>query len=149
MPVITRSIIINVPVTMAYNQWTQFEEFPHFMEGIVEVTQIDDTTLHWVAEIGGRREEWEARITEQLPDEKIAWRSESGAMNSGVVTFQPINASQTKISLEIEYNPSGVVETVGDMMGYVSRQVEANLRRFKEFIESRDRESGAWRGKVA
>ncbi|MCJ7491605.1 MAG: SRPBCC family protein [Dehalococcoidia bacterium] len=149
MPVITKSIIINVPVTMAYNQWTQFEEFPHFMEGIVEVTQIDDTTLHWVAEIGGRREEWEARITEQLPDEKIAWRSESGAMNSGVVTFQPINASQTKISLEIEYNPSGVVETVGDMMGYVSRQVEANLRRFKEFIESRDRESGAWRGKVA
>lgn len=149
MPVITRSIIINVPVTMAYNQWTQFEEFPHFMEGIVEVTQIDDTTLHWVAEIGGRREEWEARITEQLPDEKIAWRSESGAMNSGVVTFQPINASQTRISLEIEYNPSGVVETVGDMMGYVSRQVEANLRRFKEFIESRDREAGAWRGKVA
>ena len=149
MPVITKSIIINVPVTMAYNQWTQFEEFPHFMEGIVEVTQIDDTMLHWVAEIGGRREEWEARITEQLPDEKIAWRSESGAMNSGVVTFQPINASQTKISLEIEYNPSGVVETVGDMMGYVSRQVEANLRRFKEFIESRDRESGAWRGKVA
>jgi uncharacterized membrane protein len=149
MPVITKSIIINVPVTMAYNQWTQFEEFPHFMEGVVQVTQIDDTTLHWVAEIGGRREEWEARITEQLPDEKIAWRSESGAMNSGVVTFQPINASQTKISLEIEYNPSGVVETVGDMMGYVSRQVEANLRRFKEFIESRDRESGAWRGKVA
>jgi len=149
MPVITKSIIINVPVTMAYNQWTQFEEFPHFMEGIVEVTQIDDTTLHWVAEIGGRREEWEARITEQLPDEKIAWRSESGAMNSGVVTFQPINASQTKISLEIEYNPSGVVETVGDMMGYVSRQVEANLRRFKEFIEPLDRESGAWRGKVA
>jgi len=149
MPVITKSIIINVPVTMAYNQWTQFEEFPHFMEGVVQVTQIDDTTLHWVAEIGGRREEWEARITEQSPDEKIAWRSESGAMNSGVVTFQPINASQTKISLEIEYNPSGVVETVGDMMGYVSRQVEANLRRFKEFIESRDRESGAWRGKVA
>jgi len=149
MPVTKKSIVVDVPVTMAYNQWTQFEEFPRFMEGVVEVKQLDETTLHWVAQIAGKREEWDARITEQLPDEKIAWRSESGAMNSGVVTFLAINQSQTMVTVEMEYNPSGIVEKIGEMTGQVERLVEADLQRFKEFIESRDRETGAWRGKVA
>jgi uncharacterized membrane protein len=149
MPEIKKAITVNVPVSTAYNQWTQFEEFPHFMDGVIEVKQLDDTTLHWVAQIGGQRKEWEARITEQVPDERIAWRSESGASNGGVVSFEPLGPNSTLVSLEMEYAPENVIESAADTMGFVSRRVKADLRRFKEFIEARGRETGAWRGKVA
>lgn len=145
---IEKSIEVNVPVSVAYNQWTQFEEFPRFMEGVKEVKQLDDTHLHWRAEIGGKEEEWQALITEQTPDYRIAWHSTSGAENSGAVTFHPIDDNRTEILLELSYEPEGVTENVGDMLGVVSRRIEGDLERFKEFIEARGSETGAWRGEV-
>jgi uncharacterized membrane protein len=148
MSVVEKSIEINVPVTTAYNQWTQFEEFPKFMEGVKQVKQIDDTHLHWKADIGGKEKEWDAEITEQIPDNRIAWRSRDGAMNAGVVTFHRLSDSTSKIMLQMEYGPEGVVENVGDTVGVVSQRVLGDLERFKRYIESRGRESGAWRGTV-
>jgi len=148
MSTIERSIEVNVPVRTAYNQWTQFEEFPHFMEGVKEVRQTDDTHLLWVAEIAGKQEKWNAEITEQRPDHRIAWRSTSGAQNAGVVTFHYINETTTRIMLQVEYDPEGIVENVGDRLGVVSRRVEGDLKRFKEFIEGRKVPTGAWRGEV-
>jgi uncharacterized membrane protein len=148
MSTIEESIVVDVPVSTAYNQWTQFEEFPRFMEGVERVHQLDDTRLHWVAEIGGKREEWDAEITEQHPDERVAWRSMSGARNAGVVTFHPLSASQTKVMLQLEYEPEGAAEKVGDALGMVSRRAKGDLERFKGFIESRGTETGAWRGEV-
>ncbi len=144
---VEKAIDVEVPVQTAYNQWTQFEEFPQFMDGVKEVRQLDDTRLHWVAEVGGRRREWDARITEQVPDHVIAWRSEAGEENAGMVQFEPVNG-HTRVILRMEYEPSGMMETVGDKAGFVSRQVEGDLKRFKEFIEHRGRETGAWRGSV-
>ena len=148
MATIEKSIDVDVPVRTAYNQWTQFEEFPRFMEGVEKVEQIDDTHLRWVASIGGKRKEWTARITEQIPDARIAWTSEEGAKNGGVVTFHKLAPDRTRVMLQLEYEPEDVVETVGDALGVVSRRVENDLKRFKEFIESRGRETGAWRGEV-
>ena len=148
MATIERSIDVDVPVRVAYNQWTQFEDFPKFMEGVQTVRQLDDKRLHWTAVIGGRKEEWDAEITEQIPDERIAWRARSGATNAGVVTFHRLGDSKTRIMLQLEYDPQGVVENVGDALGVVSRRVESDLQRFKEFIESRGRETGAWRGEI-
>ncbi len=145
---VEKAIDVNVPVRTAYNQWTQFEEFPRFMEGVQEVRQLDDTHLHWRAEVGGKEKEWDAVITEQLPDERVAWRSTSGAENAGVVTFHRLGPDQTRIMLQVEYDPEGLVENTGDAMGFVSRRVEGDLKRFKEFIENRGRETGAWRGTV-
>jgi uncharacterized membrane protein len=145
---IEKSIDVHVPVRTAYNQWTQFEEFPRFMEGVKEVRQLDDTHLHWVAEIGGKTEEWEARITEQMPDERVAWTAESGTMNAGVVTFHKLDPETTRVMLQLEYDPEGIVETTGDKLGFVTRRVEGDLGRFKEFIEERGRETGEWRGEV-
>ncbi len=145
---VEKSIEVNVPVSTAYNQWTQFEEFPNFMEGVEEVRQLDDTRLHWVAKIGGQRREWDAQIVEQRPDQVIAWRSAQGEPNAGMVTFHPVN-SHTRINLRMEYDPDGMVETIGDKAGFVNRQVEGDLKRFKEFIESRGHETGAWRGSVS
>ncbi len=144
---VEKAIDVEVPVQTAYNQWTQFEDFPQFMDGVKEVRQLDDTRLHWVAEVGGRRREWDARITEQVPDHVIAWRSEAGEENAGMVQFEPVNG-HTRVILRMEYEPSGMMETVGDKAGFVSRQVEGDLKRFKEFIEHRGRETGAWRGSV-
>jgi uncharacterized membrane protein len=149
MSVVEKSIEINVPVATAYNQWTQFEEFPNFMEGVKQVTQIDDTHLHWKADIGGKEKEWDAEITEQIPDNRIAWRSRDGAMNGGVVTFHRLSDSKSKIMLQMEYNPEGVVEHVGDAVGVVSQRVVGDLERFKRYIESRGQETGAWRGTVS
>jgi uncharacterized membrane protein len=137
-----------VPVRTAYNQWTQFEEFPRFMEGVKEVRQVSDDRLHWCAEIGGKKEEWDARITEQKPDERVAWTSEGAAMNAGVVTFHKITPECTRVMLQLEYEPEGVVESTGSALGFVSRRVEGDLNRFKEFIESRGEETGAWRGSI-
>ena len=148
MPKIEQSIELDVPVSAAYNQWTQFEEFPSFMHGVEEVRQLDDTHLHWVAEIGGQREEWDAEITEQHPDERIAWRAIGGKNNAGVVTFQPLGDQRSEITLQLEWDSEGLIEKLGSAIGQDDRQVKGDLGRFKELIESRGAESGAWRGEV-
>ena len=148
MSTIEQSIDVNVPVRTAYNQWTQFEEFPRFMEGVEAVKQLDNQRLHWRANVGGKAEEWEARITEQHPDERIAWKNTTGAPNAGVVTFHRLSDAKTRVMLQMEYDPQGVVENVGDMLGVVSRRVAGDLQRFKEFVEARGQETGAWRGEV-
>lgn len=148
MSVIEKSIELNVPVRTAYNQWTQFEEFPKFMEGVKEVKQIDDKRLHWKASIAGKEEEWDAEITEQIPDERIAWTSRGGAMNGGVVTFHRLSDAKSKMMLQLEYDPKGFVEKAGDAIGLVTQRVEGDLERFKTFIESRGQETNAWRGTI-
>lgn len=148
MASIEKSIEVNVPVHTAYNQWTQFEEFPRFMEGVREVRQLDDTHLHWRAEIAGKDAEWDCVITEQIPDERIAWTNTSGAKNAGVVTFHHIEPQKTKLMLQLDYEPEGAAENIGSALGMVGRRVEGDLERFKEFIESRGAETGAWRGEV-
>ena len=145
---IEKSIDVDVPVRTVYNQWTQFEDFPKFMEGVLEVKQLGDKRLLWRANVGGKEKTWEAEITEQVPDDRIAWRSRGGAPNAGVVTFHRLGDAKTRIMLQLEYEPEGPLEQVGDWVGVVSRRVEADLRRFKEFIESRGRETGAWRGEI-
>jgi uncharacterized membrane protein len=148
MSTVEKSIEVEVPVTTVYNQWTQFEEFPRFMEGVESVTQLDDTRLHWVAEIAGARREWDAEIVDQQPDQRIAWRSIDGAGNGGIVTFQPVGPSTTRVNLQMEFEPEGLAETIGDKLGFVDKQAEGDLQRFKSFIESRGAETGAWRGQV-
>jgi uncharacterized membrane protein len=145
---IEESIVLEVPVTTAYNQWTQFEEFPRFMEGVESVTQIDDTHLRWVAEIGGKRHEWEAEITEQEPDRRVAWRASEGHFTSGTVRFESLGDNQTRINVVMEHETEGLTETLGSALGVDSRRVKGDLERFKELIESRSVESGAWRGEV-
>lgn len=149
MAKIEKSIDIDVPVTVAYNQWTQFEEFPRFMEGVDEVTQLDDSRLHWKATVGGKTKEWYSRITEQVPDQRIAWTSEGGTFTAGAITFHQLDEGKTRAMLQMEYDPEGIVEEVGDKLGFVSRRVEGDLKRFKEFVETRGTETGAWRGTVA
>ncbi len=148
MSTIETSIEVNVPVRTAYNQWTQFEEFPRFMEGVKEVKQLDDTRLRWKAEIAGKEKEWTAEITEQTPDQRIAWTSRGGAPNGGVVTFHRLSDAKSKIMLQLEYDPQGFVENAADALGVVSLRVKGDLERFKEFIEKRGRETGAWRGQA-
>jgi len=145
---IEKSIEVNVPVRTAYNQWTQFENFPRFMEGVREVRQLDDTHVHWAAEIGGKEKEWDAEITEQVPDQRIAWRSVMGTANAGAVSFQALGPDKARIDLVMEYSPEGATETVGDVIGVVSSRVEGDLERFKNFIESRGSETGEWRDDV-
>ena len=148
MATVEESIEVEVPVTTAYNQWTQFEEFPQFMEGIESVQQIDDTHLLWTAEIGGKREEWRAEITEQHPDHRIAWRSTEGRQNGGVVTFHRIDDRTTRIMVQMEWEPEGALETAGAAVGADNRRVQGDLKRFKELIERRGTPTGAWRGEV-
>ncbi len=148
MSTLEKSIEVNVPVRTSYNQWTQFEEFPRFMEGVKEVKQLDDTRLHWKAEIAGQEKEWDAEITEQTPDQRIAWTSRGGAINGGVVTFHRLSDVTSKVMLQLEYDPQGFVENVGDALGVASSRVQGDLERFKEFIEKRGRETGGWRGQV-
>ncbi|MCC2642588.1 MAG: Cyclase/dehydrase [Nitrospira sp.] len=148
MSTIEKSVEVNVPVRTAYNQWTQFEEFPKFMEGVEEVKQLDDTHLHWKAQVAGKDKQWNAVITEQRPDDRIAWKSTDGARNAGVVTFHRLSDQQCKIMLQMDYDTEGAVEAIGDTVGAVSLRVAGDLKRFKEFVEARGRESGAWRGEV-
>jgi uncharacterized membrane protein len=143
------SIEVNVPVSAAYNQWTQFEYFPKFMDSVREVRQLDDTHLHWRANVAGKDEQWDAEITEQIPDERIAWRSTSGVKNAGVVTFHKISDTKTRVMLQMDYAPRSVDEKIGDTLGMVRMQTRENLKRFKELLESRGKETGAWRGSVA
>lgn len=148
MSTIEKSIEVNVPARTAYNQWTQFEEFPRFMDGVLEVRQLDDKRTHWRTNIGGKEKDFDAEITEQIPDKRIAWRSRSGASNAGVVTFHSLNDQNTRIMLQMAYEPEGIIEKSGDMLGVASRRIEGDLKRFKEYIESKGHETGEWRGKV-
>lgn len=148
MSTIQESVDVDVPVRTAYDQWTQFEEFPRFMEGVEQIRQIDDTNLHWVAEIGGVRREWDARVTEQIPDERVAWTNTTGSDNAGVVTFHRLSDQTTRVMLQLDFDPTGFVETMGDKLGFVSRRAKGDLERFKDFIEARGAETGAWRGSV-
>jgi uncharacterized membrane protein len=148
MSTIVQSIDVHVPVRTAYNQWTQFEEFPRFMEGVEKVEQLDDTRLHWVAKVAGKKKEWDAEITEQTPDQRVAWTATSGAPNGGVVTFHRLDDSTTRVTVQMEVEPEGPVEAVGAAAGMPDRRVKGDLDRFKEFIESRGTETGAWRGEV-
>jgi uncharacterized membrane protein len=143
-----QTIEVDVPVRTAYNQWTQFEEFPRFMEGVKEVKQLDDKRLYWHAEIAGKDKRWEAEITEQVPDQRIAWRSRDGAENAGSVSFEPRGQNRTRITLRMEYDPEGPIETTGDALGFAERRMKGDLERFKQFIEARGRETGAWRGEI-
>ncbi|MEV0385261.1 SRPBCC family protein [Nonomuraea sp. NPDC050643] len=148
MSTIEHSEDVNVPIKVAYDQWTQFESFPEFMEGVELVKQISDTRTHWVAEIAGVKREFDAEITEQHPDERIAWRSAERPHHAGVVTFHRISDGTTRVTLQMEYDPEGFVETAGDWLQLVRLRVVGDLKRFKEFVESRGGETGAWRGDV-
>ena len=145
---IKKSIEVERPLSDVYNQWTQFEEFPRFMEGVKEVRQLDDQRLHWRADIGGKEKEWTAKITEQIPDNRIAWQSQSEEHISGQVDFARLGPDRTRVVLELFYDPKGFVENIGDAVGFVSRRVGNDLEHFKEFIENRGQETGAWRGTI-
>ncbi len=145
---VEKTITVSVPISTAYNQWTQFEDFPQFMGGVKQVEQLGDKRLHWVAEIGGVKREWYATILEQRVDEKIAWAATEGATNAGAVYFSSAGAGETSVTLELEYEPEGLVEKVGDKLKIVEKQAQSDLEKFKSFIESRNDESGAWRGEV-
>ena len=147
MPSIKKDIVVDVPVKAAYDQWTQFESFPQFMDGVKEVVQLDEKTLRWRASIGGKEQEWESEITEQVPDRHIAWRSTTGAPNAGSVMFDPSDG-KTSVSLELSYEPQDATEKVGDALGVLDRRVDGDLKRFKEFIEKRQAATGAWRGEI-
>jgi len=145
---IEQSIDVGVPVRTAYDQWTQFEQFPQFMATVEQVNQVDDTHLHWRANVAGKMKEWDAEITEQIPDKRIAWRSTSGPHNAGVVTFHKVGENRTRVMLQMDYAPETVGEKVGDAIGGVKLTTKGNLKRFKELLEQRGTETGAWRGTV-
>ena len=146
---VEKSIDVDVPIRQAYDQWTQFESFPHFMGGVEKITQLDERRTHWVTKIGGVEREFDAEITEQHPDERVAWKSIDGdTKHAGVVTFHKISDSTTRVMVQIDWEPSGLVEKAGAAVGVDDRQVTADVKRFKEFIESRGVETGAWRGDV-
>jgi len=148
MTTIQKEIEIELPLSTVYNQWTQFEEFPRFMEGVLEVRQLGDDRLYWRAEVAGVTKEWYAKILQQVPDEVIAWYSESGADTGGEVTFAPLGEGRTKVSLTMTYEPEDLAETVGDKLGFLTRRVEGDLERFKEFTELHGQETGGWRGSI-
>lgn len=148
MTSIEESVEVNVDVRTAYNQWTQFEEFPRFMEGVEEVRQLNDVRLHWKAKIAGVNREWEAEITEQVPDQRIAWANTSGATNAGAVTFHRLGDDKSKVMLQLDFEPEGLAESAADALGMVKRRAAGDLKRFKDYIESRGTETNAWRGEV-
>jgi uncharacterized membrane protein len=143
-----KSLDVDVPVRTAYNQWTQFEEFPRFMEGVREVRQLDEKNLRWRAGIAGHELEWTAEITQQEPDHRVGWRSTAGAFNAGNVTFESLGPSRTRVTLRLQYKPEGAIEKTGNAIGVVRTRIDRDLQRFKRFIESRQRETGAWRGEI-
>ncbi|MCI3244206.1 SRPBCC family protein [Streptomyces spinosisporus] len=149
MSTVKEAVEVAVPVRTAYNQWTQFAEFPNFMEGVEEVTQIDDTHNHWTTKISGVRREFDTEIVDQLADERIAWRTIGGDTNQrGMVHFQSLDEVHTRVELVMDVESSGPAEKAADMLGMLDRRVKGDMRRFKEFIESRGDESGSWRGRV-
>ncbi|NNL85238.1 MAG: SRPBCC family protein [Myxococcales bacterium] len=146
---IEESIVVEVPVRVAYNQWTQFEQFPRFMQGVRDVQQLDDRHLHWKAEIAGQSREWDAEITEQVPDQRIAWRNTDGPMKGGVVTFHRLSDDSCKVMLQMDYQPDDAVERLGDTLGIVRRRVRGDLERFQDFIEQRGEATGAYREEIS
>jgi uncharacterized membrane protein len=149
MSTVKETVEVEVPVRTAYNQWTQFEEFPNFMEGVEEVTQLDDRHNHWTTKIGGVRREFDTEIVDQLPDERITWRTTTGdTRQKGSVRFQSVDETHTRVELVLDVEPTGVVEKAADMMGTIDRRIKGDMRRFKEYIEHRGSESGAWRGRI-
>ncbi len=148
MATVVEFVEVNVPVRTAYNQWTQFEEFPHFMEGVEEVKQLDNKRLHWRASIAGKTQEWDAEIDEQIPDERVAWHSTSGATNAGVVTFHYLDENKTRVTLQLEYDAEGLVQNIGSALNVPERRIKGDLERFKNFIEARGSETGEWRGTI-
>ena len=150
MSKVQESIEVEVPVHTAYNQWTQFEEFPEFMEGVEEVTQVDDRHNHWRTRIAGAKREFDTEIVDQLPDERVAWRTVSGDVRQmGMVAFEPLDDARTRVYLTLDYEPGGLVEKAGDALGVVDRRVKGDLDRFKGFVEGRGRETGGWRGHLS
>ncbi|MEN0015632.1 MAG: SRPBCC family protein [Solirubrobacteraceae bacterium] len=146
---VEESIDVDAPIREVYNQWTQFETFPKFMEHVESVQQIDDTHLKWTAKIAGKQEQWTAEVTEQHADERVAWQSTSGARHAGVVTFHRISDTSTKVMLQLDAEPHTLVEKIGDKLGVLDREAKGDLKRFKAFIEGRDGdETGQWRGDV-
>ena len=145
---VEKSIDVDVPIRQVYDQWTQFESFPKFMEGIERVVQLDDKTLDWTASVGGRVKHWKAEIIEQRPDEVIAWRATEGARNDGAVRFESLGPDRTRLTSEVDVEPDGFIEKAGDALGVVERRVKGDLERFKDFIESRAQPTGAWRGRI-
>lgn len=145
---VLHSIDVSVPVSTAYNQWTQFESFPRFMEGVERIDQVSPTKTHWVTKIAGIQREFDAEITEQHPDERVAWTTENGTHQAGVVTFHRISDATTRVTLQLDHDPEGFVEKVGDALGIVQRRVKGDLENFKKFIETRGSEEGGWRGDV-
>lgn len=139
MTSVTKSIDVHVPIRAAYNQWTRFEEFPRFMEGVRKVKQLDNRRLRWLAEVAGSNQEWYGVITTQILDQRLAWASTTGAKNDGTVTFQPLGPDTTRVILQLDYEPEGVSEAAGDKLGFVSQRVAGDLARFKAFIEARGR----------
>ncbi|WP_277213625.1 SRPBCC family protein [Isoptericola croceus] len=148
MESVTQSIDVDVPVSTAYNQWTQFEDFPHFMEGVEAVRQVTDTSTHWKTKVGGTEREFDAEITEQHPDERVAWRSTTGPDHAGVATFHRLSDTQTRVTVQMDWDPESAAEKVGAALNFDDRRVQGDLKKFKEFIESRGAETGAWRGDV-
>ena len=148
MASVVESIDVKVPVSTAYNQWTQFEEFPRFMSDVESVRQLDDRRLRWVVKIAGVAREFDAEITEQSPDQRVAWRSTSGVDQAGAVTFHKLDDATTRVMLQLEMDPEGLAETVGEKTGLVSKAAERDMENFKGFIEARGRETGGWRGDV-
>ena len=145
---VQQTIQVDVPIRQAYDQWTQFEEFPQFMEGIEEIRQLDDRKVRWVAEFGGVRHEWDAEITEQSPEERVAWKNVDGKDNAGVVTFHKIDDDTTRVAVQMDWAPESIKEKIGSALGADDRRVKADLERFKDFIESRGSATGEWRGEV-
>jgi uncharacterized membrane protein len=145
---IEKHIDVNVPVSTAYNQFTQFEEFPNFMEGVERISQVDEKHTHWKVEVAGHSREFDSEITEQVPDRVIAWRATTPPFNAGRAIFEPLEADKCRVTLQMEYEPEGMLENVGSSLGLVSSRAEGDLKRFKEFIESRGSETGAWRGEL-
>jgi uncharacterized membrane protein len=148
MSEILEAIDVDVPVRTAYDQWTQFETFPSFMEGVKSVRQLDDRTLEWKADVAGREKTWTAKITEQTPDQRIAWTATEGAHNAGVVTFHRLDEGRSRVTLQLDVDPEGPIENVGDALGLVKGRVKGDMERFKDFIEHRGTETGAWRGRI-
>jgi len=145
---IVEEIEVAVPVSTAYNQWTQFEEFPKFMEGVEDVRQIDDTLFHWATKVAGKHAEWDARIVEQQPDRRIVWESIDGTYTSGSVSFEPVGPERSRIHLQMRYRTDGVLEATGSGVGLDARRVRGDLQRFRELVEGHGFEAGAWRGEI-
>ncbi|MFF8092933.1 SRPBCC family protein [Streptomyces sp. NPDC016675] len=149
MSMVKEAVDVEVPVHTAYNQWTQFEEFPHFMEGVEEIRQLDDRRSHWTTKVSGVKREFDTEIVDQLPDERITWRTTTGdTKQKGTVSFQRLDDTHTRVELVMDVEPTGVAEKTGDMLGVIDRRVKGDMQRFKEYIEGRGGETGAWRGRI-